>query len=349
MSSETEAFVGKVMTDASATGATLFAAVGDKLGLWKELAARGPATSAALAERTGLSERHLREWLSVMTTAGYLRYAPEARTFTLPAEHVPALADEAGPMFFGGVFEMLLGCLKPMDQLVDAFRTGGGVPQSAYPESTFEGMARFSNGWYQNLLVPVWIPATGLAARLEAGIDVADVGCGRGRALIKRAEAFPRSRFVGYDAYGPNVTRARQAAERARVADRVRFVELDAAAGLPESYDLVTTFDVVHDAVDPTALLRAIRRSLRPGGHYLCLDVRCAEKLEDMAGPAPTFFYTASLLYCMPTSLAGGGAGLGACGLHEGKLRQLAAEAGFAGVRLLPVDDPFNALYLLEV
>src|SRR5262249_35650549 len=177
---------------------------------------------------------------------------------------------------------------KPMDQLVDAFRTGGGVPQSAYPESTFEGMARFSNGWYENLLVPVWIPATGLAERLEAGIDVADVGCGRRRALRKLAHAFPRSRFVGYDAHGPNVTRARQAAERARVADRVRFVELDAAAGLPESYDLVTTFDVIHDAVDATALLRAIRRSLRPGGKHLCLDIRCAVPRRRSRRPGPS-------------------------------------------------------------
>jgi SAM-dependent methyltransferase len=335
------------LTDASVTGATIFAAIGDRLGLWKDLAARGPATSAAFAARTGLAERHVREWLRIMATAGYLRHCPESQTFCLPPEHAPALAEEGGAMFFGGVYEILLGCLRPIEQLIEGFKTGAGVPQSAYPDSTYEGMARFSSGWYENLLLPIWIPGAGLHGALADGIDVADVGCGRGRALIKLAEAYPRSRFVGYDAYGPNVARARQRAEKAGMAGRVRFVELDAARGLPESADLVTTFDVVHDAVDPPALLAAIRRALRPGGRYLCLEVNCSERLEDMIGPAGTFFHTASLLYCMPTSLAGGGAALGACGLHEPRLRELAAQAGFGGVARVPVDDPFNALYLL--
>jgi len=252
-------------------------------------------------------------------------------------------------MFFGGVYEMLLACLRPIEQLIEGFKTGAGVPQSAYPDATYEAMARFSNGWYENLLLPLWIPGAGLHDRLADGIEVADVGCGRGPALIKMAEAYPRSRFVGYDAYGPNIAKARQRAERAGVAGRVRFVELDAARGLPESADLVTTFDVVHDAVDPPALLGAIRGALRPGGRYLCLEINGSERLEDMIGPAGTFFHTASLLYCMPSSLAGGGAGLGACGLHEPKLRALADQAGFAAVERVPIDDPFSAIYLLSV
>ena len=177
---------------------------------------------------------------------------------------------------------------------------------------------------------------------------MADVGCGRGRALIKMAQAFPRSRFVGFDVYAPNVTKARRLAEAAGVADRVRFVELDAAEGLPASYDLVTTFDVVHDSADPAALLRAIRRALRPDGTYLCLDINCSPNLDENVGPLGSLFYGCSVLYCMSTSLAYGGAGLGTCGLHEPKLRELGTTAGFGRIRRVPLENPFNNLYELK-
>ena len=169
----------------------------------------------------------MREWLHAMTAAGYLTHASGTGAFELPGEHVPVLAQEAGPMFFGGVHQELVGFTRPLDRIVESFRTGRGVPQSAYPEMAYDGMDRFTAGWFENLLLPVWIPAVGLDERLTAGIDVADVGCGRGRALVKMAKAFPRSRFVGYDVYSPNIAKAKKVAEEARVADRVSFVELD--------------------------------------------------------------------------------------------------------------------------
>jgi ubiquinone/menaquinone biosynthesis C-methylase UbiE len=340
-------FVGRVLGDSTAVTTTALASIGDRLGLWKDLARNGPATSQALATRTRLSERHVREWASAMASAGYLEYSPGAGMFTLPPEHAPVLAQENGPVFFGGVHECILGYLGPLPKIIESFRTGGGVPQSAYSESTFDGMARFTASWFENLLVPVWIPAAGVRERLESGIEVADVGCGRGRALIKLAQEFPSSRYVGYDVYGPNVAKARAAAEEAGVADRVRFVEQDAAEGLSQRYDLVTTFDVLHDAIDPKGLLRAIRRSLVKDGSYLCLDMNCSARLEENAGTLGAFFYGCSVLYCMSTSLAHGGAALGTCGVSEPVLRELSHEAGFGQAERIALENPFNNLYRL--
>jgi SAM-dependent methyltransferase len=341
-----EAFVGKALGDTSAATVTILAALGDRLGLFKTLAARGPATSAQLAERAGIDERYAREWLGAMASAAYLEYDPTQRCFTLPPEHAPVLAQEHGPVFFGGMYQMLLGMTGPLDQLERAFRQGGGVPQAAYDDNLWDGLERFTAGWFENLLIPVWIPAMpDVQAKLERGAQVADVGCGRGRALIKLAQAFPRSHYVGYDVFAPTIARATENARTAGVADRVRFEHLDASRGLPEPYDVITTFDVVHDAVDPRALLWAIRQALRPDGRYVCLDVNCSDRLEENAGPLGAMFQSVSVLYCMTTSLADHGEGLGTVGLPESKLRTLCAEAGFSGVRRVPLENPFNNLY----
>jgi 2-polyprenyl-3-methyl-5-hydroxy-6-metoxy-1,4-benzoquinol methylase len=182
-------------------------------------------------------------------------------------------------------------------------------------------------------------------ATLVRGCRVADVGCGRGRALIKLAQAFPESRFVGYDVYGPNVDRATANARAAGVSDRVLFRQADVAQGLDGRYDLITTFDVIHDAVDPRGILRSIRRALEPGGAYLCLDINCSDRLEENAGPLGALFQGCSVLYCLTTSLAHGGEGLGTVGLPESKLRELAEQTGFSRVRRVPLENPFNNLY----
>jgi SAM-dependent methyltransferase len=319
------------------------------LGLFKELAGHGPATSAELAERTTIDERYAREWLSAMASAGYLTYEPESRRFTLPPEHAPVLAQEAGPVFFGGVQEELVALAGLSDQVIGAFRNGGGIPYDAYPDSMYEGIERFTAGWFENLLIPVWLAALPeVQAKLEHGIRVADVGCGRGRALIKLAQAFPESRYVGYDLYGPNVDQATARASAVGLGDRVTFRQGDVADGLPERYDLITTFDVVHDAVDPPGLLRGIYQGLQPEGTYLCLEINCADDLEQNLGPLGALFYGCSVLLCMTLSLAEGGAGLGTMGLPETKLRALATEAGFGNVRRLPLENPFNTLYEIK-
>jgi|RhiMetdeSRZDD1v2_1073273.scaffolds.fasta_scaffold232058_2 SAM-dependent methyltransferase len=341
-----EAFVHKVLGDTSATLTTILAVLGDRLGLFKDLAAHGPATSDELASRLGMHERYAREWLGGMASAGYLEYEPATRRFTLPPEHAPALAQEGGPVFFGGIYQELPAVTGVLDQLTVAFRAGGGVPQSAYSDQMWDGLERFTRIWFENLLTQQWLPAMpDVQAKLERGAQVADVGCGRGRALIKLAQTFPNSRYMGYDVFGPTIERATANARAAGVADRVRFAQRDVSKGLPEPYDVITTFDVVHDAVDPLGLLRTIRQGLRTDGIYVCLDINCSEKLEDNRGPLGALLYGFSVLYCMTTSLAGGGMGLGTLGFHEAKVRELCAEAGFSQVRRVPFDNPFNTLY----
>jgi SAM-dependent methyltransferase len=343
---KTEAFVGKVLADTAGLAVTVMSSIGDRLGLFKNLAELGPATSEELAEHAHINERYAREWLSAMAAAGYLEYNPATRRFTLPPEHVPVLAQEGGPVFFGGVQEEMIGLVGPINLLMQAFRSGGGVPMEAYDPSTWEGVTRFTSGWFENLLVPVWLPAMpDVKAKLERGALVADVGCGQGKALIKLAQTYPQSRYIGYDSFAPSIQQATANAQAAGVADRVRFQHLDASEGLPEQYDVITTFDVVHDAVNPRGLLRAIRNALRPDGRFVCLEINSSDKLEENIGLLGAFFYSCSVLYCMTTSLAGHGEGLGTVGLPETRVRELCKEAGFSNVRRVPMENPFNILY----
>jgi SAM-dependent methyltransferase len=341
-----EEFVGKVVEQISGTMTTLLGAIGDRLELFKNLAEQGPATSTELASRTKLNERYLREWLGGMATAGYLNYDGPTKRFSLPIEHASVLAQENGPFFIGGIYQMLPAQAVVFDQVVSAFRNGGGVSQSQYNDMMWDGLERFSSTWFENLLLQQWIPAMpDVNAHLKRGCDVADVGCGRGRGLIKLAQAFPRSRYVGYDNFGPTVARATTNAREAGVSDRVRFEERDVSKGLPAQFDVITTFDVVHDAVDPLQLLQSIRRALRPGGVYVCLDINCSDKLEENANPLGAMFHGVSVFYCMTTSLANNGAGLGTLGFHEAKVRELCEKVGFSSVRRVPLENPFNNLY----
>lgn len=346
---KTVAFAEKTLEDRSACMVSALAALGDRLGLFKDLATNGPATSLELAARTGMNERYTREWLSGMVAASYVEHDPGSGRFMLPFEHAPTLAQESGPFFMGGFYQMMLATLAQIDRVADAFRSGGGVPQSAYDDSLWEGQERQSAGWTQNLLTQRWIPALPeVQANLERGAAVADVGCGRGLALIKLAQAYPNSYFVGYDLFEPVIARASESARLAGVADRVRFQQLDATNGLPAQYEVITTFDVVHDAADPRRLLKTIRRALKPDGVYLCVERNCSDKLEENSGPLGALSYGVSIFYCMTTSLAAGGAGLGTLGLPESRLRELCIEAGFRGVERLPLENPFNALYAIK-
>ncbi|MDP1794907.1 MAG: class I SAM-dependent methyltransferase [Acidimicrobiales bacterium] len=340
---QVEEFVGRLVNDLATATAMRLVTVGDAVGLWRALA-ESPATSDELASRANASERYCREWLAAMHTVGYIDH--DAGVYTLPAHVVPALVDEGGPMFFGGALEMLEGTAPIFDELCDAFRTGGGVPQSSFSSHFYNGMARFTGCWFDNALVDVALPLVpDSLALLEAGCDLADVGTGAGHALITLAERFPNSRFVGYDAFPAHVEMATRAAKEAGVEGRVRFELLDASGGLPGQYDLITTFDVVHDAIDPAGLLASISAALRPGGRYLCMDINASHEVADNVGAIGAFYYSISVQYCMTTSLAHGGTGLGTCGFNPSVAEAMAADAGFATWRRVELDDPFNNLY----
>lgn len=341
-----EQFAGRALTDVAGAMATLLCIVGDRLGLFAALDA-GAASAAELAARAGVNERYTLEWLRGLAAAGYLEQQEDR--WILPPAHAPVLAREGGVAFLGGGYHELGGMLPALERVVESFRGGGGVPQAAYTDDAYVGMARFTAPWVDHGLLETWLPLLPqLRSRLENGIHWADVGCGAGHAVIRLAQEFPRSTFAGFDAFPAQIERARAAADAAGLADRISFEIADASDGLPGRWDVISTLDVVHDAVDPAALLAGIRRSLADDGTYLWLEINCADNHADNRGPLATVLYGFSLLYCMTTSLAHGGAGLGTCGCPPAVVEALGHEAGFGSVRELPIENPINRLYELR-
>ena len=341
-----EAASGRVIGDLSAAMVGLLCALGDRLGILKDLAAHDWTTSEDLASRVGMDVRYAREWMNAIACAGYIEFDAAKQAFRMTHEFALLLADEQSAMFMGGAYQLLLGLSAPLGQLAMAFRRGGGVSQSAYDDNLRVGMERMSAPWFEHLLVQQWIGGLPyVREKLADGAEAADIGCGTGRALIKLAKTFPRSRFVGYDICQPALDRAKRNAEIAGVANRVRFEAHDVSLGLPARYDLVTTFNSVHDMVDTHTALTAIRKALRDDGTYLLLETRCAPNLEGNIGPFGAIMYGTSLLYNMPVAIANGGTGIGTMGLPAPRLRELCEAAGFGKVRQLPVMNPFHALF----
>jgi 2-polyprenyl-3-methyl-5-hydroxy-6-metoxy-1,4-benzoquinol methylase len=259
------------------------------------------------------------------------------------------LARAESPFFAGGFLEMIVPQMSVAPKVMQSFKNGRGVPQSEYPPETWEAMERSSAAMYRHQLVRKWLPTMPqVVAKLNEGGSSVDVGCGSGRAAIAIATAFPKAKVFGFDAHAGSVERARANAKEAGVADRIKFETLDCTRLPAAQFDFISTFDVVHDSVDPIALLKSIRAALKPGGTYLMVEVNVSSNLEDNINPMGRMMYSMSTLYCMTVSLAHGGAGIGAC-MGEAKARELAAEAGFTKFRRLPIEDAFSALYEIQV
>jgi len=330
-----EAFYGKVALDQGAAYNAVLAYLGDRLGLWRTLASAGAVTSAQLAERSGLAERYLREWLAAQAVAGYVTYDAATTSFSLSAESAAVLADEDSPVFAAATYEVISAVWAATDKLANAYATGEGVAWRDHDPRLYTGVDRFYGVSYRAHLVQEWLPAVdGLVERLRSGIRVADVGCGLGTATVLMAEAFPRSTFVGVDSHEESVRRARVAAQGAGVADRVSF-EVGDASDHAGGYDLVCFFDAVHDLGDPVGALAHARSLLAPGGVVLAVEPYAEDRLEDnLANPVALPFYAASSCLCVPHSLADGGAALGA---QAGPARLTGAfvDAGFSTARVV--------------
>ena len=267
------AFVGQAVTDMGAAISGLLLHIGDRLGLYKAMAGAGPITSSDLAQRTGTTERYVREWLGNQAAGGYVSYHPAGSTYELPAEHAMVLADEDSPVFLGGAFEAIASCYADHDVFVDAFRTGAGVGWHEHDERLFSGVVRLFRPGYAAHLVEEWLPALdGVVEKLRAGARVADVGCGLGASTVIMAQAFERSTFAGFDIHEPSLKAARKAAEEAGVTARAKF-GIAPAKDLPgEGYDLVCLFDALHDMGDPVGAARRILRALAPDGTLLLVE-----------------------------------------------------------------------------
>lgn len=341
-------FAFKVVGDLAAAMSGPLVYIGDKLGLFKVLAERGPLTAAEFAEHTGLNERYLREWASAMVAAEYLTYDPQAKTIGLPPEHAMVLANDDSPVFACGLAQMIPDHYRVVPRIIDAMRNGGGVPYSEYTEDTFIGTERLFRTGYLNFLVSAWIPQMpDVLQQLQQGALVADIGCGRGQALLQMAKAFPNSRFLGFDNFAPGIEYANQKAAESNLGN-LRF-DVCSANTFPQAgkFDLVMTCDCVHDMVSPETCARCIRGALKTDGTWFCIEPNVRDRLEENINPLGRLFYSVSMLQCMTCSLAQNGAGYGA-GMGEHNLRKIAEFAGFTRFRRLPIDNPFNQFFEIK-
>ena len=325
----------------------LLVSVGHRTGLFDVMSSLPAATSAEIASAADLNERYVREWLAAMTTGGIVDHDAAAETFELPAERAAWLTRAAGPdnLAMQAQYVALMALVE--DQIVDCFHHGGGVPYSEFPK--FQRlMAEDSGAVHDATLLDITLPLVpDLIERLRDGIDVADVGCGSGHAINLMAEAFPQSRFVGFDLSDDGLAAARtEAAEKGLT--NASFEERDAAA-LDETarFDLITSFDAVHDQARPDLMLAGIAQALRPDGVYLCVDVGTSSTLaENVDHPLGPFLYTISCMHCMTVSLAYDGMGLGTM-WGEQKARAMLRDAGFAKIETEKVvGDVVNSYYI---
>lgn len=331
------------------SGAAISAMIhlGDRLGLYRALHGAGPVTSEGLAEKTGLSERWVREWLRGQAAAQLLEYSEEGH-FSLSPEMAMILADEDSPKFAAGIFSDFPQRMAILEKLPEAFRTGLGLPYDARGSEGARGIERVFAPWYRHALIPVVLPALdGVESRLQAGAKVADVGCGAGIALVQMATAFPQADFHGYDISEHALARANANKDEAGLTN-LRFHHA-AQDGLPAdaSFDFITTFDCIHDMTHPAEAIRAIRSALKPDGTWLIADIKSAPTFEEnLKKPMTGLMYAFSVMGCMSSALSEpGGAGLGTLGFNEQVARGMTRDAGFTRFTRHDFDNPFNAYY----
>jgi SAM-dependent methyltransferase len=324
---------------------TLMVAVGHQTGLF-EAAAKGTGTSEELAERAHLNERYVREWLGSMVTGGIMEYEPATRRYSLPAEHAVCLTGTSSRNLASNS-QMLTMLAKRLPAVVDCFRSGGGVPYSEFRPDFTEYMDASWRLIYDGLLLKGFLPLVeGLRERLAAGIRVADIGCWTGHAINVMAKEFPKSEFVGYDIAADAVERARAEARAMGLAN-ARFEVADVSRLATDAkFDLITSFDSIHDQRDPAAVLRGAAGALARDGLYLMVEPRASSNLEEnVQNPFAPWMYGVSVLHCMTVSLAVGGVGLGTA-WGEQTARRYLAEAGFSSVEALPAPGPQNTIFV---
>lgn len=345
-----DAFSQRLLEYSNGAAIGMMISIGHRTGLFDTMADGQWITTRDLAEKAELSERYVREWAGAVATGGIVEYREMDDTYRLPPEHAAWLTRAASPNNLASMFQWIAVLGSVEDKVVEAFRHGRGVPYSEYKRFN-EVMAEESGQTVVAALEEHILPlAPGLRQKLEQGVEVADVGCGRGRAIMHLAELFPASRFTGLDFLEDAINDATFEAQE-RGLTNVTFRVQDAATwNEPARYDVVFTFDSVHDQARPDLMLANIRRALKPGGTYLMQDILGSSYVQkNMDHPMAPFIYTISCMHCMSVSLANEGMGLGAMWGKETALRML-GEAGFDNVRVetLP-HDVLNYYYIMQV
>jgi SAM-dependent methyltransferase len=353
---ERDALVARLMQAAAGMFDVYTTYLGDRLGLYRALATAGPCTPAELAARTGTHERYVREWLEQQTVIGTLRVddagaAPPKRHYRLPAGHVDVLVERDSLNYLAPLAQLMVGTVSPLPAVLDAFRTGGGVPFGDYGPDLREGQAGLNRAAFLQLLGRDWLPAIpDVHARLQADppARVAEVGCGAGWASIGLARAYPRVRVDGFDLDPPSVALAQDNARELGVADRVRFAERDAAdTSSPDHYDLVLAFECIHDMADPVSALGTMRALAGGRGAVIVVDERVGESFAARHDDTEWLMYGFSVLHCLPVGMADRpSAGTGTV-MRPDTFRRYALEAGYRDVAVLPIDHFFYTFYRL--
>jgi 2-polyprenyl-3-methyl-5-hydroxy-6-metoxy-1,4-benzoquinol methylase len=337
-----EQFLGRAVTDMGAAMNGVLVMLGGQLGLWKAMADAGPLTAAAIAERTGVRERYVREWASAQAASGYLDYDSASDSFELPPEQAMAFANEDSPVYLLGGYNVVSSTYKDEDKIAERFRAGEGFGWHEHDPELFLGTEQFFRPGYRAHLVNEWIPTLeGVEDKLRSGAKVADIGCGHGISTVLMAKAYPESTIHGFDYHEASIERARKIAEAEGVSRNTEFAVASAKDVPGSGYDLVCFFDCLHDMGDPVGALRHVRDVVADDGTVMLVEPFANDSLAENLNPVGRIYYAASTLICTPSSLDQEvGLGLGAQA-GERRLAQVAAEAEFTRFRRA-TETPFN-------
>jgi ubiquinone/menaquinone biosynthesis C-methylase UbiE len=327
-------FVDTVFGDLAAGYGGVMVSLGRRLGLYRVLAGAGPLSAGEVAARAGCHERYVREWLNSQAAGGYVTYHPSSETYELPSEHAYVLADEDSPVYMAPAWEVPASMWLDESRTVEVFRTGRGMAWGEHDDRLFRGVAAFFKNAYEGQLVSTWLPALeGVVSKLERGAVVADIGCGHGHSVVIMAQAFPASRFIGYDSHEASIRAAQANAREGMVEERVRFVTADARMLTDREFDLVCFFDCLHDMGDPVAAAARARAMLKPDGTALIVEPFANDQVIDNLNPVGRLYYSASTTLCCAHALSEpGGTALGAQA-GEARLTDVLARAGFSRTR----------------
>jgi SAM-dependent methyltransferase len=333
-------FLGKAVGDLGAAMSAALMLVGDRLGLYKELA-KGSITSTDLAKRTGTNERYIREWLCNQGAGGYVQYDSKMGQWSLSAEQALCLADPSGPVDMPGAYNIVEATFHALGRTLENFKSGRGMEWGEHHPCLFHGTERFFRAGYNANLVTSWLPSLdGVVERLKAGAKVADVGCGHGASAILMATTYPRSQFIGYDYHADSIRTARERAAAAGVTN-VTFEVADAVSYSEDSFDLIAFFDCLHDMGDPVGASRHARRALKGDGTAMIVEPFANDNVQDNLNPVGRVMYGASSQICIPVSLARNGPALGAQA-GERRLREVVVTRGGFSKFRRATETPFN-------
>lgn len=340
-----EAFAMRAIGDATAGYTGVMVSLGAKLGLYKAMAGAGPLSAKEVAKRSGCAERYVREWLNAQAAGGYLGYHAVSDTYELSPEHAMVLADEDSPVYIPHAWNVPAAMWFDEDKALAAFRTGRGVAWGEHHARMTCGVAAFYRNGYRAALVPQWLPALdGVVAQLEAGIAVADVGCGHGHSTVLMAQAFPNSRFFGFDAHAPSIAESQRNAAAGGVAERADFTVAQALDYPDQRYGLICFFDTLHDLGDPVAAAQHAAKVLAPGGTVMLVEPFAHDRVEDNLSPVGQLYYSGSSLICCAHAISDGGKLVLGAQAGPKRLADVFRKAGFTHFRRA-AETPFNLIF----